>query len=153
MLDEPMKGIDPLWRVKLTQVIKEFGKAGKTIIVASHILPEIEIMTNDIILIHQGKVFAQGDIQYIRSLMDSHPHMISVECNQTRRLAGMMIDKDYISDIYFHPEDRKVTFKTNKRDQFFDLLSRIIVEKEFEITEITSPDDNLQAVFDYLVGR
>lgn len=154
MLDEPLRGVDPLWRVNIIQIIKEYEKEGKTVIVASHILPEIEAMTNSIILIHQGKIFAQGDIQYIRSLMDSHPHMISVGCSQTRKLAGLMIDSDYITDIRFHQEDQqKVTFKTNKRDQFFDLLNRLIVEHDVEVTEITSPDDNLQAVFDYLIGR
>ncbi|NIM16594.1 MAG: ATP-binding cassette domain-containing protein [Candidatus Aminicenantes bacterium] len=153
LLDEPMRGIDPLWRVKIVQLIKEFGKAGKTVIVASHILPEIEIMTNDIILIHQGKVFAQGDIHYIRNLMDSHPHMISVECTHPRKLAGMMLDRNYILNVNFHENDREVTFNTNKRDQFFDLLNRLIVEHDIDVTEIFSPDDNLQAVFDYLVGR
>lgn len=153
LLDEPLKGIDPLWRVKIVQLIKEYAQSNKTIIVASHILPEIESMTDDIILIHQGKVFAQGDIHYIRDLMDTHPHMISVECNQNRKLAAMMIDKEYITNFQFHPGDNKVTFNTNQRDQFFDLLNRLIVEHDLDIEEIISPDDNLQAVFDYLVGK
>lgn len=153
MLDEPLKGIDPLWRVKIVQVIKDFGKEGKTVLVASHILPEIEAMTNDIILIHQGKIFAEGDIHYIRNLMDSHPHMISVRCAKPRKLAASMVEQDYILDINFNKENQKVTFKTDKRDVFFDQLNRLIVEQELDITEIISPDDNLQAVFDYLVGR
>jgi ABC-2 type transport system ATP-binding protein len=153
LLDEPQRGIDPLWRVKIVQLIKEYEKAGKTIIVASHILPEIETMTNDIILIHQGKIFAQGDLHYIRDLMDTHPHMISVECNQGRQLAAMMIDKEYITKIRFYPGNKRMTFDTNQRDQFFDLLNRLIVEHDLEIEEISSPDDNLQAVFDYLVGK
>lgn len=153
MLDEPLKGIDPLWRVKIVQVIKDFGKEGKTVLVASHILPEIEAMTNDIILIHQGKIFAEGDIHYIRNLMDSHPHMISVRCAKPRELAASMVEQDYILDINFNRENQKVTFKTDKRDVFFDQLNRLIVEQELDITEIISPDDNLQAVFDYLVGR
>jgi ABC-2 type transport system ATP-binding protein len=153
MLDEPLRGIDPLWRVKIVQLIKEYAKSDKTIIVASHILPEIEIMTDDIILIHQGKVFAQGDIHYIRDLMDKHPHMISVECSQNRKLAAMMIDKEYITNFQFHPDGNKVTFNTNHRDQFFGLLNHLIVEHDLEIEEIISPDDNLQAVFDYLVGK
>jgi len=153
LLDEPLKGIDPLWRVKIVQLIKEYAKSDKTIIVASHILPEIEIMTDDIILIHQGKVFAQGDIHYIRDLMDKHPHMISVECSQNRKLAAMMIDKEYITNFQFHPDSNKVTFNTNQRDRFFDLLNHLIVEHDLDIEEIFSPDDNLQAVFDYLVGK
>jgi ABC-2 type transport system ATP-binding protein len=153
MFDEPLKGIDPLWRVKMVQLIKEYGKAGKTVIVASHILPEVEGMTHEIILIHQGKIFAQGDIHYIRSLLDSHPHMISIGCPQPRKLAELIIDKDYINTIDFHADGEKVTFQTNKRDHFFDLLSQVIVEHQVEVNEIISPDDNLQAVFDYLVGR
>lgn len=153
MLDEPLRGIDPLWRVKIVQTIKEFGNEGKTIIVASHILPEIEGMTNEIILIHQGKIFAQGDIHYIRSLLDSHPHMISVGCSEPRKLARLLIEKEYVTDLKFEPDGQQVTFKTMKRDQFFDQLNHLIVEEEMDVHEITSPDDNMQAVFDYLVGR
>jgi len=153
LLDEPLRAIDPLWRVKIIQIIKDFEKQGKTIIVASHILPEIEALTNAIILIHQGKVFAQGDIHYIRDLIDAHPHIISVKCTEYRRLAGLMIDQEFILDIKFDRENHKITLQTDKRDQFFDLLNRLIVEKSIEVQEITTPDDNLQGVFDYLVGR
>lgn len=152
MLDEPLRGIDPLWRVKIIHMIKEFEKQEKTIIVASHILPEIEAMTNDIILIHQGKVFAQGDIQYIRDLMDSHPHMISVRCDQNRKLASLMINQKNIRNIHFEESDKKVMFNTDNRDQFFDLLNHLVVEHDLMVEEISSPDDNLQAVFDYLIG-
>jgi len=153
ILDEPLRGIDPLWRVKIVQIIKEYGKAGKTVIVASHILPEIESMTNDIILIHQGKVFAQGDIHYIRDLMDSHPHMISINCPQPRRLAAMLINDDFVNDIRFHGDPLTVTFQTDKRDQYFDRLNHLIVDHDIEISEMISSDDNLQAIFDYLVGK
>jgi ABC-2 type transport system ATP-binding protein len=64
-----------------------------------------------------------------------------------------MIDKEYITTFQFQPENNKVTFNTNHRDQFFDLLNRLIVEHDLDIEEIFSPDDNLQAVFDYLVGK
>lgn len=153
LLDEPLRGIDPLWRVKAVQLIKDFGDEGKTVIVASHILPEIESMTNEIILIHQGKVFAQGDIHYIRDLMDSHPHMISVGCTKPRQLGKMLIENEFVSDLRFAPDGQQVVFKTAKRDQFFDLLSKIIVDEQIDVHEISSPDDNMQAVFDYLVGR
>lgn len=79
--------------------------------------------------------------------------MISIRCHDPRKLAELLITNDFISNVNFHQDGRKVTFNTGKRDQFFDLLNHIIVEHQIDVTEITSPDDNLQAVFDYLVGR
>ncbi|MCI0470197.1 MAG: ABC transporter ATP-binding protein [Candidatus Aminicenantes bacterium] len=153
MLDEPLRGIDPLWRVNISQIIKDYEKEGKTIIVSSHILPEIEALTNDIILIHQGKVFAQGDIHYIRDLIDTHPHQISIKCKDFRELAAMIIDNKYILNILFDNNAHKVTLNTDNRDKFFALLNKLIVEHRLQVEEIISPDDNLQGVFDYLIGR
>ena len=153
MLDEPLRGIDPLWRVKIIQLIKEYEKQGRTVIVSSHILPEIEAMTNEIILIHQGKIFAMGDIQRIRGLFDSHPHQVSIHCPDPRRLAAKLIDSPHVLSVEFDAQDRGLTVKTNQRDQFFSALMRLIAEQKLAVEEITSPDDNLQAVFDYLIGK
>ena len=153
ILDEPLRGVDPLWRVKIINMIKEYKKEGKTIIVSSHILPEIEAMTNNIILIHQGKIFAHGDIQEIRALIDAHPHKISIQCNNPRFVANEMVSSDFVLNIDFNDKENTIVFKTNNRDMFFDSLMKVIVKNEININEMTSPDDNLQAVFDYLIGR
>ncbi|OGF62308.1 MAG: hypothetical protein A2Y62_04335 [Candidatus Fischerbacteria bacterium RBG_13_37_8] len=153
ILDEPLRGVDPLWRFRIVQIIKENSHEGKTIIVASHNLPEIEAMTNEIVLIHQGKIFAEGDIYYIRDLIDTHPHMISITTPHFRKLASLMIQNHCIETIQFDQEHQKVTFKTNNRDHFYAVLTGTIVENQIEIEEITAPDDNLQAVFDYLIAR
>ena len=153
ILDEPLRGIDPLWRVKIINLIKEFEMMGKTVIVSSHILSEVEDMTDSIILIHQGKIFAQGKIEQIRNLLDSHPHQISIKCNNPRIVAERIIKDKHILNINFNDEKEQVIINTNNRDRFFDDLSKIIVDNKLKIEEITSPDDNLQAVFDYLIGR
>jgi ABC-2 type transport system ATP-binding protein len=153
MLDEPLRGIDPLWRIKIIQLIKEFEKQGKTVIVSSHILPEIEAMTNEIVLIHQGKIFAKGDIQHIRGLIDSHPHQISIHCPDPRRLAAQLVGNEHVLSLDFAPQDGSLTVKTDQRDQFFSALMRLIAVEKMAVEEITSPDDNLQAVFDYLIGK
>ncbi len=153
MLDEPLRGIDPLWRIKIIQLIKEYEKQGRTVIVSSHILPEIEVMTNEIVLIHQGKIFAKGDIQRIRGLIDSHPHQVSIHCPDPRRLAAKLIGNEFVLSVDFTDQGRGLTVKTDQRDQFFSALMRLIVEDKLAVEEITSPDDNLQAVFDYLIGK
>jgi len=153
ILDEPLNGLDPLGRRKIIHLIKSYKSEGRTIIVSSHVLPEIEALTKKIILIHQGKVFAEGDIHYIRDLIDTHPHIISVKCSDPRKLASQFIDKDYVLKIYFSGTQDSLLVETNNRDKFFSILPSISIENKIEVIEITSPDDNLQAVFDYLVGK
>lgn len=153
ILDEPLSGLDPLGKRKLIRLIKTYKEAGKTVIVSSHVLPEIEALTRTIILIHQGKVFAKGDIHYIRDLIDTHPHMVSVRCSDPRGLAGLLLGEDFIRKLHFGLEGRSVLVETNNRDRFFSVLLSSIVKSRMDIDEITSPDDNLQAVFDYLVGK
>jgi len=153
ILDEPMSGLDPLGKRKLIRLIKAYKERGKTVIVSSHVLPEIEALTRTIILIHQGKVFAKGDIHYIRDLIESHPHMVSIRCPDPRGLAGQFLGEDYVLKVHFGPDGRSVLVETNNRDKFFAVLLSLIVKSRREVEEITSPDDNLQAVFDYLVGK
>jgi len=152
ILDEPLSGMDPLGKRKLIRLIKDF-KEGKTIIVSSHVLPEIEALTRNIILIHQGKIFAKGDIHYIRDLIESHPHMVSVKCADPRGLAAQVIPENYVLKVHFGPDPRTLLVETNNRDRFFGLLQSLLLKNRIEVEEITSPDDNLQAVFDYLVGK
>jgi len=153
ILDEPLNGLDPLGKRKVIRLIKDYKSEGKTIIVSSHVLPEIEALTRTIILIHQGKILAQGDIHYIRDLIDAHPHIISIKCNDPRALAGRLVGEPSVFNIQFGPAAGTVLFETKNRDRFFGLLPRLIVENRLDVEEITSPDDNLQAVFDYLVGK
>jgi ABC-2 type transport system ATP-binding protein len=153
ILDEPLNGLDPLGRRKIIRLIKSYSGEGKTIIVSSHVLPEIEAMTRRIILIHQGKVFAQGDIHYIRDLIETHPHIISIKCSNPRELASKFIHEDYVLNVHFGSDQDSLLVETKNRDKFFSLLPPLFVNHKIEVKEITSPDDNLQAVFDYLVGK
>ncbi|MCJ7581218.1 MAG: ABC transporter ATP-binding protein [Candidatus Aminicenantes bacterium] len=153
ILDEPLNGLDPLGRRKIIRLVKTFAKEGKTIIVSSHVLPEVEAMTKKIILIHQGKIFAQGDIHYIRDLIDTHPHIISVKCDNPRLLASKFIHEDFVMNVHFGQEKNSLQLEITNRDKFFSLLPPVVVENKIDVLEITSPDDNLQAVFDYLIGK
>ncbi len=153
ILDEPLNGLDPLGRRKIIKLIKSYEKEGRTIIASSHVLPEIEAMTQRIILIHQGKIFAQGNIHYIRDLIETHPHIISIKCTDPRTLAEKIIYHDFVLKVHFGATSDSLLVETNNRDKFFNLLPALFVEYDIEVKEITSPDDNLQAVFDYLVGK
>ncbi|MBN2409495.1 MAG: AAA family ATPase, partial [Candidatus Aminicenantes bacterium] len=153
ILDEPMSGLDPLGKRKLIQLIKAYQEEGRTVIVSSHVLPEIEALTSNIILIHQGKIFARGDIHYIRDLIETHPHMVAVKCADPRALAARLLEGVDVLKMHFGPDARSLLIETRNRDQFFSRLLSLLVKTDMPVEEITSPDDNLQAVFDYLVGK
>jgi ABC-2 type transport system ATP-binding protein len=153
ILDEPLSGLDPLGKRKLIHLVKGYRDQGRTILVSSHVLPEIEAMTSRIILIHQGKILAQGDIHYIRDLIETHPHVISLKCDDPRALAARFVKEPYVQNLRFEADACGLVVETHNRDAFFGRLNAVLLEGGFLVEEITSPDDNLQAVFDYLVGK
>ncbi len=153
ILDEPLNGLDPLGKRKLIRLVRDFRDEGRTVIVSSHVLPEIEALTRTIILIHQGKIFARGDIHDIRDMIDAHPHLVSIRCPEPRSLAARFLPDDHVLKVDFGPDGRSLLVETSNRDKFFSRLGRLIVENGIPVEEITSPDDNLQAVFDYLVEK
>src|SRR5262245_62557345 len=78
ILDEPLSGMDPIMRRRTIRMIKDWGRAGRSIIVSSHILHEIESMTANILLINQGRILAEGNVHQIRDLIDEHPHTVYI---------------------------------------------------------------------------
>ncbi len=153
ILDEPLSGLDPLSKRKVIRLIKDYRTEGRTVLVSSHVLPEIEALTKSIVLIHQGKILAEGDIHFIRDLIDAHPHIVAVRTGDGRLLAGKFVGEEYVMSVRFDEAEGTVLFETRNRDRFFERLTRLAADEGVDIEEITSPDDNLQSVFDYLVGK
>ena len=153
ILDEPLSGMDPIGRRKTIRLIRDWGRAGKSIIVSSHILHEIESMTSNILLINNGRILAEGDVHQIRDLIDEHPHTVYVRADDPRRLARQFLNDatgDDVRSLRFEPG--AVVVETGKPDAFYARLTDMAASGDFgAIEEVTSPDDNLQAVFQYLV--
>jgi ABC-2 type transport system ATP-binding protein len=150
ILDEPLGGMDPIARRKTIRLIKDWGRAGKNVIVSSHILHEIESMTANILLINQGRILAEGNVHQIRDLIDDHPHTVCIKADQTRALARRFLAYDDVLSLKF--EGEAVVVQTGRPDVFYTRLTELAAAGELgTIHEVTSPDDNLQAVFQYLV--
>jgi ABC-2 type transport system ATP-binding protein len=150
ILDEPLSGMDPVMRRRTIRLVKDWARAGKSILVSSHILHEIEAMTSNILLINNGRILAEGDVHQIRDLIDEHPHTVYVRANDPRRLARQFLESDDVLSMRF--EAGAVVVETGKPDAFYARLTDMAASGEYgAIDEVTSPDDNLQAVFQYLV--
>jgi ABC-2 type transport system ATP-binding protein len=152
ILDEPLTGMDPLMRRKTIRLIKDWARAGKHIIVSSHILHEIESMTSNILLINNGRILAEGNVHQIRDLIDTHPHTVYVRAADPRALARRFLAEDDVLSLKF--ETDAVIVETSRPDNFYARLTELAASGEAgQIDEVQSPDDNLQAVFKYLVKQ
>ena len=153
VLDEPLTGLDPVGRREVIDWIRDWGARGKTVLVSSHILHEVELMTREVVLMTAGKVMASGNIHEIRRLMDAHPHHILISTPEPRKLAGHLLEQEDLHSISFSEELSQVELETRAPDGFYKLLADYILDGGGVIHEISSPDDNLEAVFHYLLEK
>ncbi|MGO8672809.1 MAG: ABC transporter ATP-binding protein [Capsulimonadaceae bacterium] len=152
ILDEPLNGLDPLGRREMSQLLTQFAGAGKCIVVSSHILHEVEQLTRNILLIHTGRLVAQGDIYHIRGLIDAHPHRIAITSAQARAIAKGLLDLPFVLSVRFDStNDRFVEVETRAPGLFYAQFPDIVLQHGFVIDRFDSPDNNLEAVFRYLV--
>lgn len=152
ILDEPLTGMDPLGRRKTMKMIREWARQGKSILVSSHILHEVELMTPNILLINNGRILAEGNVHQIRDLIDEHPHTVYIRADRPRELAREFLARADVLSMRFEPG--AVVVETGKPDEFYARLTELVAEGAWgSVEEVTSPDDNLQAVFKYLVKQ
>ncbi len=150
ILDEPLSGMDPIMRRRTIRLIKDWARAGKSILVSSHILHEIEAMTSNILLINNGRILAEGNVHQIRDLIDEHPHTVYIRAADPRALARRFLADDDVLSLKF--DEGAIIVQTGKPDVFYDRLTRLAASGEVgAVDEVASPDDNLAAVFQYLV--
>jgi ABC-2 type transport system ATP-binding protein len=154
ILDEPLNGLDPVGRREVGTLLTALAADGKCIVISSHILYEVEHLTRTILLMHRGRLLAQGDIYHIRSLIDAHPHRIAIDSDRTRELAKRLIDLPYVLSTKFDAKcESRLEIETRSPDQFYQQFPDIVLEHGFTIHSFDSPDNNLESVFKYLVNE
>jgi ABC-2 type transport system ATP-binding protein len=152
ILDEPLSGMDPLARRRTMKMIRDWARQGKSVLVSSHILHEVESMTSNILLIHNGRILAEGNVHQIRDLIDEHPHTVYIRAADPRGLAREFLTRADVMSLRFEPG--AVIVETGKPDEFYKRLTELVAEGTGgAVEEVSSPDDNLQAVFKYLVKQ
>jgi ABC-2 type transport system ATP-binding protein len=151
LLDEPLTGMDPINRRRMTDLIKKLGREGRTVLVSSHILHEVEAMTRRVLLIAQGRILAEGDVREIRDLMDEHPHTVSIRARDPRVVARAIVDQPHVLSMAFGHEGEWLTVQTARPDELYARLPEVAIEAG--VSEMYSPDEDLESVFRYLVQR
>ena len=151
LLDEPVSGMDPVNRRRVIDLVKRMGRAGKTVLVSSHILHEVEAMTRRVLLVHNGRILAEGDVREIRDLLDEHPHTVALRARNPRALAEAVVRAPHVLSMTFGAEGEWLTVQTARPDEFYGSIHEAAVAAG--VTEMYSPDEDLESVFKYLVAR
>jgi ABC-2 type transport system ATP-binding protein len=152
-LDEPLTGTDPVARRDLMDIIHRLADEGKTAVVSSHVLHEVESLTRNVVLLNRGRLVAEGDVREIRDLIDKYPHHIVLVCDNYRKLAARMLGWEDVEGVRVLMKESAVMVETRSPDAFYRRLPELSLEEGTAIREVYSDDDNLEAVFKYLVNK
>lgn len=150
VLDEPLAGTDPLTRAAIVAAIRDRGAKGACVLVSSHVLHEVESMTEHVLLLLKGQLVAEGNMYRIRELIDEHPHRVLVECERPRDLCRTLVDAPWVLSLRF-PSDSELEIETRAPDACYTEVPERALSLGIKIRRLTSPDASLEAVFRYLV--
>ncbi len=153
ILDEPLNGLDPMVRAETIALFRQLAADGLHLIISSHILHEVDMMSDRVVLLNNGYVVAEGAIHGVRDEMDvEHPMQILIRCDRPSWLAARMFQKDDVVEARLHDDRQGLFVKTRNPDRFYLSLNEVVATGEVEVESVTPVDDDLSAVYEYLIG-
>ncbi len=150
-LDEPLTGMDPQNRKRISDLMRRLGDEGRTVLVSTHILHELEQVTRRVLLIHNGRVLAEGDLGEIRDLLDRHPRSVRIKAKDTRGLARELVTLPDLVSLNLEDATQNLLAEIRKPDAFFTKVQE--VSATYGVEEMWVTDENLESVFSYLVSK
>ncbi|MGE0433402.1 MAG: ABC transporter ATP-binding protein [Planctomycetota bacterium] len=153
VLDEPLNGTDPVGRRDMLDLIVQLGREGRSVLISSHVLHEVQSVTEEFTLIYNGRVLASGNVGEIRSLLDRFPHHIRVKCADARRLGWQLMRDLPVTGVDVAADNRSLSVQTLDPGRFYREFPAVVLDSGQAVEEMTSQDDNLDAVFRYLVDE
>lgn len=149
LLDEPLNGMDPVSRRQTLDLVREYGAAGRTVVLASHVLHEVEAVTDHLVLLHHGRLLAEGRLDEIRELVDRKPRRMTLTGQDLQSLAAQVLGDGLVTGIQFSADGR-LALETRELQALLDRLAELGGSGQIDSLELE--DENLEAVFDLLVG-
>jgi ABC-2 type transport system ATP-binding protein len=152
ILDEPLNGLDPMVRAETIALFRKLAAAGLHLIISSHILHEVDMMSDRVVLLNNGYIVAEGNIHGVRDEMEEHPMQILIRCDQPAKLAAYVFEQNHVVEARLHDDRRGLFVKTRDADRFYLMLNRAVAEGEVNVETVAPVDDDLSAVYQYLIG-
>jgi ABC-2 type transport system ATP-binding protein len=151
VLDEPLNGLDPLARAEMIALFREAAARGCYVIISSHILHEVDVISDQVILLSNGYVVAEGQIQSLRGEIQDHPAQILIRCTNPRELAAKTMQSTQTIEVSIHNDERGLLVKTRDADALYLLLNEVAVNG-IDIESVAPADDDVNSVYEYLIG-
>jgi ABC-2 type transport system ATP-binding protein len=152
ILDEPLNGLDPMVRSETIQLFRKLASEGLHLIISSHILHEVDMMSDRVVLLNNGYIVAEGNIHGVRDEMQEHPMQILIRCDDPSKLAAHVFAQDHVVEARLHDDRGGLFVKTKDADRFYLLLNEVASTGDVNIESVAPVDDDLSAVYQYLIG-
>lgn len=153
LMDEPLNGTDPVQRAEIIKLIRQLGRDGKTVIVSSHVLVEVERFAQNIIVIINGKLAAAGDYRAIRDRIDSHDHEIRIRASDVRELASLLVTQPMVRAVRMDNHEDRLIVETNDVRSFYQMVPSAAQHANVRLYEMQPIDESLTSVFSYLIEQ
>jgi ABC-2 type transport system ATP-binding protein len=151
VLDEPLNGLDPVSRHHVLELFRELGANGVHVLLSSHVLHEVESLTQTIVLLHRGRLLAQGGVGEVRRLLSRHPRQVRVRARSPRPLAEACMRLEHVLSARLEPAQGELVIETHDIEAFERALPTLVRTLQPGVSSLESTDASLEAVFDYLV--
>jgi ABC-2 type transport system ATP-binding protein len=152
ILDEPLNGLDPMARAESLELFQALGKQGLHVVISSHILHEVDKMSDQVILMSSGYVVAEGKIHTVRTEVKEHPMQILVRCSDPNLLASRVFAQDHVVEAKLNEDGKGVLVRTRDADAFYLLLNQLVVTDNISMETVAPADDDVNSVYQYLIG-
>jgi ABC-2 type transport system ATP-binding protein len=151
VLDEPLNGLDPLVRAETIALFRTWASEGKHVILSSHVLQEVDLISDQVVLIANGMIIAEGTIRAVREEIQDHPSQYLVRCRDASDVASRLFSEDHVTEIRLNDDRMGLLVMTRDREQFARALGRIALDGH-RIDGVVSADENVDALYEYLIG-
>jgi ABC-2 type transport system ATP-binding protein len=152
VLDEPLNGLDPMARAEAIALFQTIAQRGGYVILSSHILHEVDLISDRVVLFHRGYVVAEGQIQGVRGEMEQHPIQILIRCDQPSLLASKVFELDSVVEVKLHEDHKGMLVRTRDAEKFYLLLNRLVLEHNLGLEVVVPADEDVESVYRYLIG-
>ena len=152
ILDEPLNGLDPMARAEVIALFQKLAADGAHVLISSHILHEVDMISDRVILLNNGYVVAEGNIHGVRDEMEEHPMQIMVRCDRPAAVAAKAFEQDHAVEVKVHEDGQGLMIRTRDADQFYLMLNRIVRDCNLTVEAVSPADDDVYSVYQYLIG-